>query len=118
LGATAANRPQSVLQFTHFGGAAANTSHGSESSSRCSAQQEKQSVNIEELSDSSEEEPKRRQRINWSEEENERLFNSWIHHSTDPVIGIDRKCEYYWKVVAAEFNDNAPKIATRDQSNN
>jgi TATA-binding protein-associated factor Taf7 len=39
-----------------LGGATANTSsHGSESSSRCSAQQEKQSVNIEDLSDSSEE---------------------------------------------------------------
>jgi hypothetical protein len=110
-----------VLQFAHFGGAAANaSSHGSESSSPCSAQQEKQSVNIEELSDSSEEEePKRRQRINWSEEENDWLFHSWTHHSTDPVIGIDRKIEYYWKVVAAEFNDNAPKkIATRGQSNN
>ena len=56
--------------------------------------------------------------LNWSEEENERLFNSWTHHSTDLVIGIDKKCEYYWKVVAAEFNDNAPKIATRGQSNN
>ena len=100
-----------MLQFAHLGGAAANTSsHGFESSFRCSAQQEKQSVNIEDLSDSSEEEePKRRQRINWSEEENERLFNSWTHHSTDPVIGIDRKCEYYWKVVATEFNNNAPK---------
>jgi hypothetical protein len=93
-----------------LGGATANTSsHGSESSSRCSAQQEKQSVNIEDLSDSSEEEePKRRQRINWSEEK-DRLFSAWTKHSTDPVIGIDRKCEYYWKAVAAEFNNNAPK---------
>jgi len=98
-----------VLQFAHLGGAAANTSsHGSESSSRCSAQQEKQSVNIEELGDSSEEEPKRRQRINWSEEENDRLFSAWTKHSTDPVIGNDRKFEYYWKAVAAKFNDNAP----------
>ena len=109
-----------MLQFGHLSGAAANTSsHGSESSSQCLEQQEKQSANIEDLSDRNEEEElKRRQRINWSEEENERLFNSWTHHSTDPVIGIDRKCEYYWKVVAAEFNDNAPKIATRGQSNN
>ena len=99
-----------MLQFGHLSGAAANTSsHGSESSSRCSAQKEKQSVNIEELSDSSEEEPKRRQHINWSEEENERLFNSWTHHSTDPVINTDRECEYYWKAVAIEFNDNTPK---------
>jgi hypothetical protein len=60
LGATAA-RPPSVLQFAHLGGAVGNTfSHGSESSSRCSAQQEKQSVNIEELGDSSEEEEPQR----------------------------------------------------------
>jgi hypothetical protein len=75
-------------------------------------------VNTEELSDSNEEEPKRRQRINWSEEENDRIFTAWTHHSIDPVIGNDRKFEYYWKVVAAECNDNAPKIATRGQSNN
>ena len=99
-----------MLQFGHLSGAAANTSsHGSESSSRCSAQKEKQSVNIEELSDSSEEEPKRRQHINWSEEENDRLFSAWIKHSTDPLIGTDRKMEFYWKAVAAEFNENAPK---------
>jgi hypothetical protein len=101
LGAAATNRPPSVLQFAHLGAVAANTSsHGSESSSRCSAQQEKESVNIAELTDSSEEEePKRRQRINWSEEENERLFAAWTNHSTDPVIGINRKFEYYWKAV-------------------
>jgi NADPH-dependent glutamate synthase beta subunit-like oxidoreductase len=49
------------------------------------------------------------QRINWSEEENDRLFSAWTKHSTDPVIGNDRKFEYYWKAVAAEFNNNAPK---------
>ena len=80
LGAPTAHRFPPVLQFGHLGGAAANTSsHGFESSPPSSAQQEKQSVNIEDLSDSSEEEPKRCQRINWSEEENERLFNSWTH---------------------------------------
>ena len=72
-------------QFGHLGGAAANTSsHGSESSSQCLEQQEKQSANIEDLSDrNEEEEPKRRQRINWSEEENERLFSTLlIGHNT------------------------------------
>jgi hypothetical protein len=74
-----------VLQFAHLGGAVGNTfSHGSESSSRCSAQQEKQSVNIEELGDSSEEEePQRRQRINWSEEENDRQLYFFF-----PFIGL------------------------------
>ncbi|EES13456.1 hypothetical protein BDA96_07G066600 [Sorghum bicolor] len=92
LGASASNRSPPVLQFGNLGGAAANTcSHGSESSSRYSAQQEKQSVNIEDLSASSEEEeeePKRRQRINWTPEENGRLFDAWTKHSTDPVIGM------------------------------
>ncbi|OQU86851.1 hypothetical protein SORBI_3003G163801 [Sorghum bicolor] len=51
LGASASNRSPPVLQFGHLGGAVANTSsHGSESSSRYSTQQEKQSVNIEDLS--------------------------------------------------------------------
>ena len=47
-------------------------------------QQEKQSANIEDLSDRNEEEElKRRQRINWSEEENERLFSTLlIGHNT------------------------------------
>jgi len=61
LGAPIAHRFPPVLQFGHLGGAAANTSsHGFESSPPSSAQQEKQSINIEDLSDSSEEkEPKR-----------------------------------------------------------
>jgi len=75
-------------------------------------------VNIEELSDSSEEEPKRRQHINWSEEENDRLFSAWTHHSTDPVIDNDRKFEYYWKVLLLSSMTMRQKIATRGQSNN
>ena len=85
LGARTAHRSPPVLQFGHLGGATANTSsHGSESSSQCLEQQEKQSANIEDLSDrNEEEEPKRRQRINWSEEENERLFSTLlIGHNT------------------------------------
>uniref|UniRef100_J3LAZ3 Uncharacterized protein n=1 Tax=Oryza brachyantha TaxID=4533 RepID=J3LAZ3_ORYBR len=61
LGAPAARTPSLMLHFSYLGGVTPNTSsHRSESNSRCSAQQEKQSVNIEELSDSSEEKPKRR----------------------------------------------------------
>ncbi|KAG2558084.1 hypothetical protein PVAP13_8NG131800, partial [Panicum virgatum] len=53
LGAPTAHRFPPVLQFGHLGGAAANTSsHGFESSPPSSTQQEKQSINIEDLSDS------------------------------------------------------------------
>ncbi|KAG2617724.1 hypothetical protein PVAP13_3NG183166 [Panicum virgatum] len=78
----------------------ANTSsHGSESSTPCAARhQEKQSVSIEELSDSSEEE----------EEENLRLLFAWLNNSVDSVKGNDKKQEYYWKDVASEFNSNRP----------
>ncbi|KAJ1280301.1 hypothetical protein BS78_04G221200 [Paspalum vaginatum] len=106
----AANRSSSVLHFGHLAGATTNTSsHQFESSSPFPAtQHENDPVNIEESSDSNEEGPKRHTRINWTEEENLRLLSCWLHHSTYPVIGIDRKAEYYWKAVAQEFNDNMP----------
>ncbi|CAN6359231.1 unnamed protein product [Urochloa humidicola] len=109
----AANRSSSILQFSLSSGAATNTSsHGSGSSSRCPTRQhEKEPVNIDESSSSSEEEPMRRTRVNYTEEENLRLLSSWIHYSTDPVIGNDRKGEYYWKAVGEEFNNNAPTNA-------
>jgi hypothetical protein len=50
----------------------------------------------------------RRTRINWTEEENLHLLSYWIHYSTDPVKGIDRKSEFYWKAVADVFNTSAP----------
>ena len=99
--------PQPVTLVGH----GANTSsHGSESSTPCAARhQEKKSVSIEELSDSSEEEVARRaQRINWSEEENLRLLFAWLNNSVDSVKGNDKKQEYYWKDVASEFNSNRP----------
>nr|TKW16029.1 hypothetical protein SEVIR_5G273000v2 [Setaria viridis] len=106
--------PSPTMQF----GAAINrattntSSHRSESSSPCPTRQhEKEPVSIEESSNSSEEVPKRRTHINYTEEENLQLLSSWIHHSTDPINGTDRKGEYYWKDVAQEFNSNAPTNA-------
>ena len=90
--------PQPVTLVGH----GANTSsHGSESSTPCAARhQEKKSVSIEELSDSSEEEVARRaQRINWSEEENQQLLFAWLNNSVDSVKGNDKNQEYYWKDV-------------------
>ncbi|RCV26728.1 hypothetical protein SETIT_5G269800v2, partial [Setaria italica] len=109
----AINRLPSVLQFSQSARATTNTSsHRSESSSPCPTRQhEKEPVSIEESSNSSEEVPKRRTHINYTEEENLQLLSSWIHHSTDPINGTDRKGEYYWKDVAQEFNSNAPTNA-------
>ncbi|WVZ78261.1 hypothetical protein U9M48_026002 [Paspalum notatum var. saurae] len=101
----AANMSSSVLQFGHLAGATANTSSQQfESGSPCPGTQHENDPSQA----IAEEEPKRRKRINWTEEENLRLLSRWLHHSTDPVIGIDRKAEYYWKAVAQEFNDNMP----------
>ena len=91
FGAVANNSP-SMLQFSQSAGAVASiSSHGSESSSQWPARKEKEPLIIEESSSSSEEGPKRRTHINYTEEENLRLLSSWLHHSTDPVNGINRK---------------------------
>ncbi|XP_025879772.1 glutathione S-transferase T3-like [Oryza sativa Japonica Group] len=101
-----ANSPNQV-----FGAA---SSHGSESSIPCpttTRQQEKQPLNIEELSDSSEEGVRRAPRTNWKEEENLRFVSAWLNNSVDSVDGNDKKSEYYWKDVADEFNSNMPRNA-------
>ncbi|TVU12456.1 hypothetical protein EJB05_46104, partial [Eragrostis curvula] len=79
----AATASQSMLQFGPSGGAQANNStHASESSSPGPARRkEKQPINIPESSDSSgeeprEEEPKKRSRYNWSEQENRALMSA------------------------------------------
>ncbi|KAL6641540.1 hypothetical protein ACP70R_019721 [Stipagrostis hirtigluma subsp. patula] len=93
-----------------FAASANSSSHGSESSIPCYArQQEKQPINIEESSGSGEEEGRRAPRINWSEEENNRLLSAWLHNSVDPINGIDKKGEAYWKDVARDFNNSMPK---------
>jgi hypothetical protein len=109
----ASNRVTFVPQHSSFLAPAANTSsHGSESSTPCPARhQAKQSVEIEELSDSSEEEVGRAQRINWSEEENLRLIFAWLNNSVDSIQGNGKKLEHYWKDVAHEFNENRPTNA-------
>ncbi|XP_052137632.1 glutathione S-transferase T3-like [Oryza glaberrima] len=101
-------------QVTSVEVAANTSSHGSESSIPCpttTRQQEKQPLNIEELSDSSEEGVRRAPRTNWKEEENLRFVSTWLNNSVDSVDGNDKKSEYYWKDVADEFNSNRPRNA-------
>ena len=95
-----------------FGAACNTSSHGSESTSPWPAtQQDKQPVNLNDSSSSSEEveEVTGRTRVNWIELENQRLLSAWCHHSIDAVKGTDQKAEHYWKAVAVEFNSNTPK---------
>ena len=44
--------------------------------------------------------------MNWTEDENIRLLSSWLNNSVDPIDGNDKKSEYYWKAVVAEFDSN------------
>ncbi|BAF14292.1 glutathione S-transferase T2-like [Oryza sativa Japonica Group] len=84
------------------------SSHGSKSASQCPARQEENNlVNIEESSDNSQETGRRGTHVNWTEEENLRLLSSWLNNSLDSINGNDKKGEYYWRDVAAEFNGNA-----------
>jgi len=56
-----------------------------------------------------EESGKKEGRQFWSEEENLRLVSAWLKHSTDPIVGVDRRGDRYWKDVAAEYNLTTPK---------
>ncbi|EEC83515.1 hypothetical protein OsI_29094 [Oryza sativa Indica Group] len=93
------------------------SSHGSESASQCPARYEENNVvDIEESSDNSQEAGRRGTRVNWTEEENIRLLSSWLNNSVDPINGNDKKAEYYWKAVAAEFNSNTSRTYSRARS--
>ncbi|KAF8689460.1 hypothetical protein HU200_041782 [Digitaria exilis] len=48
-------------------------------------------------------------RMFWSEEDNMRLISAWLNNSTDSVDGNSKKGPHYWKQVADEFNQYAPK---------
>uniref|UniRef100_A0A0E0C238 No apical meristem-associated C-terminal domain-containing protein n=1 Tax=Oryza meridionalis TaxID=40149 RepID=A0A0E0C238_9ORYZ len=64
---------------------------------------EKQVVEVEEASDSSEE-GRRGTHINWTKVDNIQLMSTWLNNSVDPIKGNDKKSEQYWKAVAREFN--------------
>ena len=67
-----------------------------------------------ERSDSSPDESQKKEgRVNWGEEENLRLVSAWLKCSIDPIQGVDRRGDRYWKDVAAEYNLHAPKEQRR-----
>ncbi|RLN04127.1 hypothetical protein C2845_PM13G18100 [Panicum miliaceum] len=59
------------------------------------------------------ESPKKEGRVCWGEEENLRLVSAWLKCSNDPIQGVDRRGDRYWKDVAAEYNLHAPKEQRR-----
>jgi hypothetical protein len=62
---------------------------------------------------SPEESEKKEGRIFWSEQENLRLVSAWLKISTNPIVGVDRRGDRYWKDIAAEYNLNTPKDRRR-----
>ncbi|KAF8673421.1 hypothetical protein HU200_048985 [Digitaria exilis] len=49
----------------------------------------------------------------WTEEENLRLVSAWLNNSNDPIRGVDKKYDHYWKEVAKEYNKHSPKERRR-----
>jgi len=60
--------------------------------------------------------PKKEGRVYWGEEENLRLASAWLKCSNDPIKGVDRRGDRYWKDVATEYNMHAPKEQRRTPS--
>jgi hypothetical protein len=83
--------------------------------------QEQQLISVDSINtpvwsdnDSSPEESEKKEGcVFWSEEKNLRLVSGWLKHSTDPIVGVDRRGDKYWKDVAAEYNLNTPKDRKR-----
>jgi len=109
----------SVGSIAFFQGSRATDSRGDESSPIGSASPVSQEQQLgadpveaavwSERSESSPDELEKREgRVHWGKEENLRLVSAWIKHSTDPVVGVDRRGDRYWKDVAAEYNMHAP----------
>ena len=113
-----------VGSIAFFQGSRATDSRGDESSPIGSASPVSQEQQLgadpveaavwSERSESSPDELEKREgRVHWGQEENLRLVSAWIKHSTDPVVGVDRRGDRYWKDVAAEYNMHAPKQQRR-----
>ena len=68
-------------------------------------------MNIEELSDSSEDEPKRRQCIKWSEEENDRLFTAWTHHSIEYLWKVAKEMPKWHRIIQEESTTKRTKLS-------
>ncbi|CAD6202881.1 unnamed protein product [Miscanthus lutarioriparius] len=99
-----------------FGGIGGSGSRADESESPISVPQPSHGVPVinEEQSESSlEEENKKSGRRLWSKPMNLRLVRACLNNSNDPIQGVDKKYDHYWKDVAKEYNKHAPKEERR-----
>ena len=98
-----------------YGGMGTSGSRGDESASPISMPQPIHGVPviIEESDSSPEEENNKSGRRYWSEAENLRLVSAWLNNSNDPIEGVDKKYDHYWKEVAKEYNNHTPKDGRR-----
>nr|CAB3454169.1 unnamed protein product [Digitaria exilis] len=64
--------------------------------------------------DSGDELPRTEKRILWTQEEDVKMMSSWLHNSTDPTMGADRKNEQYWYDVVETYNESTPNSRKRN----
>ncbi|CAD6241946.1 unnamed protein product [Miscanthus lutarioriparius] len=99
-----------------FGGIGGSGSRADESESPISVPQPSHGVpaiNEEQSESSPEEENKKSGCRSWSKPMNLRLVRAWLNNSNDPIQGVDKKYDHYWKDVAKEYNKHSPKEERR-----
>jgi hypothetical protein len=64
--------------------------------------------NEEESESSPDENAQKGKSKNWSEKEDEWLVSAWLNNSNDPIDGISKKSDRFWKQIVDEYNMNAP----------
>ena len=104
--------PSSLVESAAcYEGMGASGSRGDESASPISMPQPIHGVPviIEESDSSPKEGNNKSGRRYWSEAENLRLVSAWLNNSNDPIEGVDKKYDHYWKEVAKEYNNHTPK---------
>ncbi|CAO2179440.1 unnamed protein product [Urochloa humidicola] len=69
----------------------------------------KDPVRVEVWSDADSDEEKKGARMFWSQEDNLRLISAWLNNSNDPIDGNSKKGPHFWKDVADEYNQYAPR---------
>ena len=102
-----------------FGGIGGSGSRADESESPISVPQPSHGVpviNQEQSESRLEEENKKSGRRLWSKPMNLRLVRAWLNNSNDPIQGVDKKYDHYWKDVAKEYNKHSPKEERRSAS--
>jgi hypothetical protein len=95
-----------------FGGIGGSASRADESESPISIPQPSHGVPVinEEQSESSTEEENKKSGCNkWTKPMNLRLVRAWLNNSNDPIQGVDKKYDHYWKDVTKEYSKHSPK---------